>query len=268
MPEVMRAAYPYYPVVLLAALLLCLAPHLAVRGRTVIAVLFLLVPLGFGIDLLLLDHGEPNTLAVPNVFPRGPDGSLHTWTVDTVTAPAWHWHVGMMIAFALPGVLLLLRASRAPALPHPVTMPVLMFWYFFAMRLALEKTAAPVGVVWAIGGTPSLLMTLPFLGYWCGRRGASFGRFVGMLVIAAVMMRTPLVVWGWFATTRGWGTHLDTHLVTDMNFAPFGERQFTDVFDAWLWTTMIPNCTTWILITVVLGIALGIGPRWLGARRR
>lgn len=265
MEELVRASFPFYPVLLLVALMLCLAPHLGVRGRTTVAVLMLLVTVGFGLDILILDHSEPQTLEVPNVLPRGPESDPHTWIVDKVTAPAWHWHVATMIAFAVPGVLLLLLARRAPALPHPLLMPVLVFWFFLAMRLGLEKTAAPVEIVWAIGGTPSLLMTLPFLGYWCGRRGTSFGRFVGMLAIVGYLQRLPILVWGWYATTRELGTHLDTHLVTDMNF--FGEVKFEDAYDAWLWPTGIPHCTIWILTTIVFGVVLGSLPLWLGRRR-
>jgi hypothetical protein len=110
-------------------------------------------------------------------------------------------------------------------------------------------------------------MTLPFLGYWCGRRGTTFGRFVAMLLVAALLQRLPILVWGWYATTRGIGTHLDVHLVTDMIFRPFGEQKFDDVFDAWLWTTAIPHCTIWILATLVLGVVLGVLPLWLGRRR-
>ena len=265
MPELTRAALPFLPVLLLVALLLCLVPHLGVRGRTAVAVLFLGITFGFGIDILVLDHSEPHTLEVPNAFPRGPEGKLHTWTVDTVTAPSWHWHVTTMIAFGVPGVLLLLLARRSPKLPHPLLMPVLVFWFVLAFRLALEKTAAPLEIVWAIGATPSLLMTLPFLGYWCGRRGTTFPGFVGMLLVAALLQRLPILVWGYYATTRQLGTHLDTHLVTDMNF--FGEKVFNDVFDAWLWPTAAPHLTVWILFTLVVGVVLGILPRWFGARR-
>jgi len=268
MPELVSAAMPFFPVVLLTALLLCLAPQLARKGRITIAVLFLFVPLGFGIDLLLFDHSGVHTLEVPNFFPRGPDAEPHRWVTETVVEPAWKWHVCVMIAYAIPGLLLLLRAGRAPAVPNPLLMPVLVFWFFLATRLGLEKTAAPEEIVWAVGATPSLLVTLPFLGWWCGRRGMKFGRFVGMLLGCALLQRLPIVVWGWFATTKQLGTHLDTHVVTDISLPGIGPRQLVDAYDAWLWPTAIPHLTLWIVVTLVAGIVLGSGPRWFAARRK
>lgn len=277
MDELVQEALPYFGVVFVPAFLLCLAPLLATRGRVVIGLLFLLVPVGFGIDLLLSDHSQPRTLQVPNVFPRGPHAeavggpvapaSLHTWIVAQETAPASHWHLFLAALFAIPGLLLLLRRDRERSIPNPIVHLTLVFLFFVVARLGLEKTAAPAAIVWAVGATPTLLVTLPFFGLYCGRRGCTFGKFCRQLVLAALSQRLPLIVFAYYATTHSLGTHLDTHVVTDIDLPLFGERKLENAFDTWLWPTLIPQLTVWIVVTVVAGIALGLLPRWWSSRK-
>jgi hypothetical protein len=267
MQELVRSALPFFAAVLVPALLLCLAPHLGARGRTVIGALFLAVSIGFAIDIAVDDHSGVHQLEVPNAFPRGPQAELHVWTVATVSAPAWHWHVFVIGLFAVPGLWLLLRRGRQPGPPPALLHGAMVFLFFLIARLGLELTAAPREIVWAIGATTSLFVVLPFFGYWCGRSGLGFGGWVARLVLLALLQRLPLIAFAYFATTRSLGTHLDTHVVTDINLAPFGERQLDTPLQAWIWPTLIPHLTVWVIMTLIAGLALGVLPRWLGRRQ-
>jgi hypothetical protein len=141
-----------------------------------------------------------------------------------------------------------------------------VFLYYLALRLGLEKTAAHEELVWAAGGTFALFVILPFFGWYCGRRGQGFGKFVRQLLAVAFAQRLPLVAFAYFATTRHLGTHLDTHVVTDIAPPGFGEQKLVSDFDRWLWPTAIPHLSLWIVLTLVAGLVLAV-PAWLVAKR-
>jgi hypothetical protein len=263
MAELIQAALPWFGIALLPALLLCIAPLLGTLGRRAIAALLLLASVGLTLDVLLNDHSHVDKVEVSNVFPRGEE--MHRWVVATVEAPASHWHVFMAVLLAVPGLLLLLRARRVDDPPNPVVHLALVFLFYLVGRLGLEHYGAPAALAWAFGATPALAVMLPFFGIYCGQRGDSFSRFCWLLLPTALLQRLPIVLWGYFATTQEFGTHLDTHVVTHIN-APFTERKLEDAFDAWLWPTLVPHLTIWIVITVVAGVALGCLPRWLASR--
>src|SRR5262249_39726902 len=122
--------------------------------------------------------------------------------------------------------------------------------------------------VWAVGVDFALLLAFPFLGWYAGRRSPSFRGFVGQLFATMLLQRIVLVAIGYFATTRALGTHLDTHVVTDMHMRPLPEVTFVeDPVKAWLHTTAIPQLSIALVMTTVMGIVLGSGP-FLLARRR
>jgi hypothetical protein len=267
MDELIRESMPYTVPALLPALFLLLAPLCSPRTRTVLAAILLLVGAGFVIDVLVLDHTHLDTLAVPNVFRRAGEAEPHVWTTETVTAPAWHWHFCVTAILWLPGFWLLLRRKRAPHAPSPVLFCTGVFLWYLLARLGLEKTAAPRGLVWALGGTPSLLVILPFFAWYCSRRGWTFGRFAGGLVLLGFLQRLPLIAIAWYATTRQRGTHLDTHVVTDVDLPLLGERQLHSATESWIYPTLIPHLTGWILVTVVAGLVLGALPFVLARRR-
>lgn len=138
---------------------------------------------------------------------------------------------------------------------------------YLCARLALDMSGVPEEIGWAFGATPSLLLILPFFARYCGRRGMTFGRFAGALVLMAFLQRLPLIAFGYFATTQKLGTHLDTHVVSEINLKPFGERKFDGGVESWLYPTLIPHLTIWIIVTLVAGLVLGALP-FLIARRR
>jgi hypothetical protein len=258
---------PFLPFAMLPAIALLLAPLLGRRGRTSFAIVLGVIALAFVADVLLLDHSGVHTLEVPNAFPRAPDARAHVWIVDEVTAPAWQWHLVAAAFFALAGGLCFVRRDRPPAPPPPVLAGAGVFVYYLALRLGLEKTAAPEEIVWAAGVTPASLLIAPFFGWYCGRRGYGFARFAKHLLLLLYVQRLPLVAFACFATTQGLGTHLDTHLVTDIQFPGLSSRTLTTPTEAWLWPTAVPQLTLAIVFALVIGMALGALPRWLANRR-
>lgn len=266
MDELFRSALPFQGGILAFAFLLCLAPQLGRRGRTVLAALLLMPALGTLADILAIDHGFDQSLDVPNIFGRGPDGEPHLWTVASLTRPAWHWHLAVVVFFALPALAVWLARNRRAGIPRPGLMGIVVFWFFLAFRLALEATAAHRPICWAVGGTVVLVVVLPFVGYWCGRRGQSFAQFVRTLLLMAVLQRAAVIALAYFATAQHLGTHLDTHVITDINLWPFGEVALEDDMSRWLWTHVAPQSTVWIILTLVAGIVLGSIPRLIGSR--
>jgi hypothetical protein len=267
MPDLIRDALPLVPFALLPALLLLLAPLCGRRARTAFAALLGIIAVGFVADVLASDHGHALTLAVPNVFPRGPDAEPHRWIMATVTAPAWHYHVWIAVMLLLPAVVLFVRRDRAPGPPRPALHGAGVFLFYLVLRLGLEQTAAHEQVVWATGGTFALLLILPFFGWYCGRRGDGPRRFVSQLLLMAYLQRLPLIAIALVATTQHLGTHLDTHVVTDIALPGFGEVALASDFARWLHPTGIPHLTLWVVMTLVAGLALGAGPYWLARRR-
>src|SRR5262249_24483922 len=156
MGQLLDEMRPYLVPVLLPALFLLLAPLCGQRTRTVLSAILLLAGAGFVIDVLVLHHTHADTLAVPNAFGRTGEAEPHVWTTEPVTAPAWHWHLCLTAFLWLPGFWLLLRRQRAPHAPAPVLFCTGVFLWYLLGRLLLEKCAAPRGLVWAMGGTPSL----------------------------------------------------------------------------------------------------------------
>src|SRR5262245_32497152 len=192
-------------------LLLCLAPLLAARGRTVIGVLLLLVPVGFLADLLVIDHSTPSKSEVVNPFPvkKPPAGedALHQFVLDTVEAPPSHYHLFLAAIIAIPALLILLRRNRHRSAPNAVWHAMLVSLFVLAVRIGLEKTGAHKDVYWGVGLDSMLLVILPFFGLYCGRQGHRFGMFVRLLVLLVLLQRVAIVVWSYFATMHQLGSH-------------------------------------------------------------
>jgi hypothetical protein len=266
-PPLLAEALPFLVPALLPALLVLIAPLAGRRARIAFGALLLLGGAGFLVDVALFDHSAVVTLEVPNVFADAETGQLREWRVATESAPVWAWHVAVAGWLLLHGTWLLARRGRPPAAPHPVVHGAGLFLIYLTVRLVLEKCAAHRPIVWAVGSAPALVAMLPFLGWYAGARGWSLRRFAGALVLMALAQRVPLVAFGWLATTRGLGTHLDTHAVTQMR-GLWGPRHFDgDPVQAWIWTTLVPHMTLWIATTLVAGLVLGALP-WWAARRR
>ncbi|MFY9342175.1 MAG: hypothetical protein WAT39_06790 [Planctomycetota bacterium] len=48
---------------------------------------------------------------------------------------------------------------------------------------------------------------------------------------------------------------------------PFGEMQFDGGITSWVYPTLVPHLTLWIVVTVVAGLVLGTVPLLLARRR-
>lgn len=267
--DLFRSAIPFIGPVLVPALLLLLAPLCGRRTRSAFAIVLATLGLGFLVDILVSDHSDVATLAVPNVFPAPPDGEPRLWRVANESAPHWHWHVLAAGLLLFAAAVLWLRRNRPAAAPQPVLHGTAIFLAYFAARLGLEKLAAFEALVWAIGGTNCLLVILPFIGWYCGKRGCSFKKLLGQLTLMAFLQRIPLVAFGYWASTQHGGTHLDTHLVTEFQSPITGTKVFgSDAVRGWTYLTAIPHLTLWIVITVVAGALLGAIPFWIARRKR
>src|SRR5688572_5408939 len=155
MEELLRNTWPFLLPALLPILALLHVPLAGSRSRTVWAVLLGVIALGFLVDLAIFDHSGDGELKIKNVFPRGPDEQPFAWVVDEVRAPAWQWHVVAAVWFGVVAAYAFVTRNRQPAPPNPIVRAVTVFVFVLAGRLALEKTAAPEGVVWAVGATRS-----------------------------------------------------------------------------------------------------------------
>lgn len=265
MSDLLSSSLPFFGPALVPAIAMLQSPSLGRRGRTLWAATLGIIAVGFVVDVLAIDHSEEYTLEVPIAFGRTGEEDPHIWIVDTVKAPAWHWHIATTVFMGLLALWLFVRRGRAPSTPPPVATAVGVTLFYLAYRLALEKTAAPQPIVWAVGVMPALFVILPFFGWHSGRSGWDFKRFVKNLLYMALLQRVAIVAVGYFATTRALGTHLDVNLVTDI--ALFGDRKLTSPLEAWFWTTAVSQLTFAFVFTVVMGIALGVLPWWLARRR-
>lgn len=266
MPPIFIAALPFLAIALAPALFVLVAPFVTVRTRAILAGLLLLVALGFGLDIALIDHSGITTLDVPNVFFAADSGQPREWTVARESAPAWAWHACVIAWFGAFGLWLLAHRRRIAVPQRPVLLGTVLFLSYLAVRLGLEKCAAPREIVWATGSAPVLVLLLPFVGWHAGRARYSAGRWAAALLRMALLQRLPIIAFGYAATTRQLGTHLDTHVITDMR-GVFGPRHFAgDAVETWLWTIAVPHATVWIAITLLLGLVLGLVPWWLGRR--
>ncbi|MEO6595769.1 MAG: hypothetical protein ABIP94_13540 [Planctomycetota bacterium] len=266
MAQLLLDSLPFLAPALLPALLLLTFGSLGRRGRTVCAMLLALPAMGLLGDVLLFDHSLTHTLEVPNVFGRGPEGKPYVWILDEVNAPAWQWHVTAAAFLAAAALLIFGRRNRPAATPQPVLAAVAVSIYYLALRLALEKTATPVGIVWAVGASPASLVILPMFAWHCGRRAYGFKRFVVNLLAMLVLQRLVIVAFSYFATTKSWGTHLDVHRITDLALPAMSERVLTSPVQAWTWTILVPQMTLLLVFGLVFGIVLGTLPWWLARR--
>ena len=131
-----------------------------------------------------------------------------------------------------------------------------------------QASAAPQALVWATGLTPAVPLIVLFAGIYAGRRGWRFGGFAAGLVGLAYLQRLPLIVWSWYATGNHAGTHLDLSGIDSLNVPLFGgPGPGAGPTKNWIYGTLIPHLTVWIVVTVVLGLVLG-GIGWWASYRR
>ncbi|HEX6810338.1 MAG TPA: hypothetical protein VF384_01830 [Planctomycetota bacterium] len=266
MDELLSNSLIFFGPALLPAVAMLWAPSLGRRGRLFWAAVLGFIAVGFVVDVLVLDHSGEYTLEVPNAFGRAGAPNGHVWVVDKVTAPAWQWHITTAVFLGLAALFLFVRRGKAPAAPSPVATAVGVSAFYLAFRLALEKTAAPKEIAWAVGVMPASLLILPVFAWYCGRLGYNSKRFLKSLLYMVLLQRVLLVGVGYFATTRTLGTHLDVHVVTDTELPFFGERKFATPLEAWTWAVLVPQLTFALFFMTATGIVLGVLPWWLARR--
>lgn len=266
MGEMLRQCLPFVLPGLLPVLALLHVPLVRRRGRIAWAALLGTIAVLFLVDLAVLDHSGTSTLRVTTFF-GGDDGEPRAMVVDEVTAPHWHWHVAASVWFAVVAVYAWLVRDGAPGPRWPVGVAVAAFAWALVGRLALEKTAAPAEIVWAVGVTAASFAIMPFFGWYCGRRGLSFGGFAVLWLLANVLQRLVLVAVAWVATTRALGTHLDVHGIPAITVPLRGRIELRDADAAWLHAMAMPQLTFALAMTFVIGLLLG-GLAWRIARRR
>lgn len=152
------------------------------------------------------------------------EGSLITlkqFPVDHVTAAGFLWGL-VVLVFCAGWALWLWRtapAADAPPPPtgagvHPFFGPLALIWSSIALELALQKAAAPAGLVAPLpfdrAILPAALGACVLLAVRC-RRVILVLAWLSLLVTFA---RIPLIVFGTFATQESFGTTLDVHTIT------------------------------------------------------
>ena len=266
MQELINQALPFVGPALVPLFVIMLAPMLQKRGRTFLAALMSLVAAGFLVDIVVIDHGHMLTLDVPSVFGRGENADLHVWTMETVEAPAWHWHIVASIYYAIAALLALLGRGRPSKAPGPIITAFLLFLLVLLVRMGMEKTAAHVGIVWALGTSWAGLLISLFFGYYCGARGMGFGGFVKSFAVANVLQRAAFCLLSWFATANEWGTHLDVTALTEISAPLIGPMTLETPTQAWLYGILMPQMTFALAMSIVVGVVLGALPFAFGRR--
>lgn len=265
--QALRDTLPWLVWTLPPLFLLLLAPLCGTRGRTTIATVLVLgaLPMGW---LAFTQRAAVARAEVVNRFPAGPDKVSTRFVIEVVERPAWQWPLVGLAALLVPALLLLVQRERRPAPPAPALHCALLGSHALAVRLALEKTAAPPDLHWAIGVSLPLVLLLPFLGAYCGLRRMGVAAWVAQLFLLGLLHRGVVVAVGWFCTTRHLGTHLDVSPIHEVNLFLQGPMNFRDdPAGAWTALLLIPQLAIWIPVTVALGLLLGVVP-YLAARRR
>ena len=219
--------------------------------------------------LAISDASVERTLAINNYFFHPDSGELVVYVMDQVTAWGWMWPLVTAFFLWIPAWELFKRRNARQRSPRPVRYACLLTAWWFAARLALEKTAAPAGLTEALGVTFPTVLILPFFGGWASTRGMSFGRFVVALLSLALVQRLLVTSWSLAATSFGLGTHLDMSAIEQITMPVLGTHDFRGGDHAvaqWFWTVATPQLTVWILQTMIAGLVL-CTPAFMLARR-
>ena len=266
MSELLARALPLAPAFLVPVLLLLLAPVLGRRARALCGVVLLLLA-GALAGLAVLHGADTASAAVVNFFPRGEPPAEQRFVTEQVTAPGWQWPLVAALGLLLPALLLIVRRGREPRAPAPVLHGLLIACWVLLVRLGLEKTAAPEPVAWLVGVTPASVLIAPFLGAYCGARGRRLDGYLVALLLFLLLLRVPILVWSYLATTRQLGTHLDVHAIADVNLWSLAHFPGGEAGEAWLRLVAIPQLVFSVLVGLPAALILGLVP-FLWARRR
>jgi hypothetical protein len=268
MDGLLTATVAWLPCTLVPVLFVLLAPQTGPRGRASFAALMGLLAVA-SLVVAAIQCGEARQLDVINPF-MNPDKVPVPFVVEIVRAPGWQWPIVAAGFLALAAVPLFLMRRRPPAVPCPVVFGSLVTVWTFAARLALEKSAAPEALTWAIGVSVPMMILLPFVGWWSGASRFSFGKFALLLLLLGLVQRSLIVAASYFATTQGLGTHLDVSAIQEVTL-PTGHKDFTgpgdQTFAQWISLMVLPQYVLWIPFTMVFGLVVG-APLFVVAKRR
>lgn len=161
----------------------------------------------------------PRTLEVSTEAPAyvGNEISSKSFLIETASAPAWAFW--LLIAAFCAGWALLLRRYQPVAGVHP-TGRLHPFWapMLFAVSavlttLALEKLAAPAGLVQPFPIDRVLLPASAAAAFMLAGRCRSILLTLSWLTLFVTMTRLPVAAFATLATWNEWGTHLDVHSI-------------------------------------------------------
>ena len=251
--------WPYLPLSLAPVLLLVISPHAREGTRVAFAAVLGGSALAC-VALAIRDATTERTLLVKNHFFDPSQGAPVTFVMETVTAAGWQWPLVAALLLGLPAWSLFRRRSWQTGSPAPVRFACLLSLWWFAGRLALEKTAAPAELIGATGVTIPTLLILPFFGRWAGTRAMTTAGFIAALFWLALVQRSVVVGWSLLATTFNLGTHLDMTAIEQITMPMLGSHDFSGDDPAlaqWFWTGLAPQFLGWIFPTVLAGLALG-----------
>ncbi len=269
MNELLIATLWWMPVSAVPVLLVLCAPTASSRFRTAAAAAMVVGAIA-SLVFAAMESDTARELSVINPFIDPGEGRPIPFVMEVVQAPGWH---GPSIGAALllvPAALLFIRRRQEPAVPCPVVFSSVITLWTLAARLGLEKCAAPEGLTWSTGVTFPTLLMLPFVGWWSGTKNAGVPKFALIVLLLAIIQRSLIVGWSYFATSYGLGTHLDVGSISKITVLA-GPLDFTgpgDVTtDQWLALVAIPQYLLWVPFTLASGALLGGLPFALARRR-
>jgi hypothetical protein len=143
--------------------------------------------------------------------------------------------------------------------PRPLASSVAVAWLVTVARFLLEKSAAPLALVQAIGVTWMAPVAGAYLATRPGAGRPGLRSLARTLVVYAFLVRGFVAVVGLLATRLGLGTHYDVSALTQVPVALTG-AVYTFFPGGWsqvFWLTLVPQLLVWPAFTVIAGILGG-----------
>lgn len=143
--------------------------------------------------------------------------------------------------------------------PRMLVSSVAVAWLVTVVRFLLEKSAAPMPLVQAVGVTWLAPVAGAYFATGLLPARPIWKPLLRALVAYAFLVRGLVAVVGILATQLGLGTHYDVSAVTSLRLALTGEA-YTLVPGGWqqaLWLTLVPQLVAWPVFTVLAGMLGG-----------
>jgi hypothetical protein len=150
--------------------------------------------------------------------------------------------------------------------PRMLLSSVAVAWLVTIVRFLLEKSAAPVLLVQAVGVTWFAPVAGAYFATGLLPAAPIWRPLLRTLVAYAFLVRGFVALLGILATQLGLGTHYDVSAVTSLRLALTGGA-YTLVPGGWqqaLWLTLVPQLVAWPVFTVLAGMlggGLAVVPR-------